>query len=46
VAAAVFGVALLLYGSTVAPTVAFWDTGEFIASALTVLLAQDRKSVV
>jgi muconolactone delta-isomerase len=35
VAAAVFGAALLLYGSTVAPTAAFWDTGEFIASAHT-----------
>lgn len=35
IAAAVFVVALLLYGSTVAPTVAFWDTGEFIASAHT-----------
>ena len=35
VAVLVFGAALLLYGSTVAPTVAFWDTGEFIASAHT-----------
>lgn len=35
VAALVFGGALLLYGATVAPTVAFWDTGEFIASAHT-----------
>ncbi len=35
VAVLVFGTALLLYSSTVAPTVAFWDTGEFIASAHT-----------
>ncbi len=35
VTAAVLGTALLLYGSTVAPTVAFWDAGEFIASAHT-----------
>ena len=35
VATFVFGGALLLYGATVAPTVAFWDTGEFIASAHT-----------
>lgn len=33
VAALVFGIALLLYGLTIAPSVAFWDTGEFIASA-------------
>ena len=35
VALLIFGVALLLYGATVAPTVAFWDSGEFIASAHT-----------
>ncbi|WP_103027755.1 glycosyltransferase family 117 protein [Salinibacter altiplanensis] len=35
VASLVFGVALLLYSTTVAPTTAFWDTGEFIASTHT-----------
>ncbi|WP_263785769.1 glycosyltransferase family 117 protein [Salinibacter grassmerensis] len=35
VATLIFGVALLLYGTTVTPTTAFWDTGEFIASAHT-----------
>lgn len=35
VALLIFGAALLLYGTTVAPTVAFWDAGEFIASAHT-----------
>lgn len=34
-ALAVFGVVLLAYGLTLAPTVTWWDAGEFIAAAKT-----------